>query len=126
MATPLDPKAYSVIYETKIGSETLAIRNRGTHFKAGNENLLRDTNADAGLNAKIEEMVPGFRRIEGTKVPTLGISPGQEVSWHHVPGTDKLQLVWRYQHEQGKGPLRNSQWQELFHPGNHGGYADGK
>ncbi|MDD2893358.1 MAG: hypothetical protein PHF20_05455, partial [Halothiobacillaceae bacterium] len=126
MATPLEPKGYSVIYETNIGSETLAIRNRGSHFKVANENLLRDANADAGLNEMMEVMVPGFRRVEGTKVPTLGISPSREVTWHHVPETDKLQLVWRYQHEQGKGPLWNSQWQELFHPDNLGGYANGK
>lgn len=74
----------------------------------------------------MEVMAPGFRRIEGTKVPSLGISPGKEVTWHHVPESDTLQLVWRYQHEQGKGPLWNQKWQELFHPNNRGGYFSGQ
>ncbi|WP_145257037.1 hypothetical protein [Pseudomonas sp. SJZ131] len=71
-----------------------------------------------GFNKIMETMVPGFRRVKGTKIPTKGISPGKEVTWHHIPGTDTLQLVWRYQHEQSKDPQWNAFWQKMFHPGN--------
>jgi hypothetical protein len=74
----------------------------------------------------METMVPGFRRVKGTKIPTKGISPGKEVTWHHITGTDTLQLVWRYQHEQSKGPQWNALWQKMFHPGNKGGFAGEK
>ncbi|MGF6285211.1 RHS repeat-associated core domain-containing protein [Pseudomonas silensiensis] len=126
MATPLDPHAYSVLYEAKIGPDVLAVPNRAEHFKVANESLLKSANTDADFNKIMETMVPGFRRVKGTKIPTKGISPGKEVTWHHVPGTDTLQLVWRYQHEQSKGPQWNALWQKLFHPGNKGGFADGK
>jgi RHS repeat-associated protein len=126
MATPLDPHAYSVLYETKIGPDVLAVPNRAEHFKVANESLLKSADTDADFNKIMETMVPGFRRVKGTKIPTKGISPGKEVTWHHVPGTDTLQLVWRYQHEQSKGPQWNALWQKMFHPGNKGGFADGK
>ncbi|WP_241089612.1 RHS repeat domain-containing protein, partial [Pseudomonas viridiflava] len=126
MATPLDPHAYSVLYETRIGPDVLAIPNRAEHFKVANGNLLSAADSDADFNKIMETMVPGFRKVKGTKIPTKGISPGKEVTWHHVPGTDTLQLVWRYQHEQSKGPQWNALWQRLFHPGNKGGFADGK
>jgi hypothetical protein len=126
IATPLDPKAYSVLYETNIGDDILSIPRRDVHFKKANENLLNDVNADPELDAIMETLVPGFRRVEGVKVPAKGISPSTEVTWHHKPGTDKLELVWRYQHEQSKGKPWNALWQELFHPNNRGGFADGK
>jgi hypothetical protein len=77
------------------------------------------------LNQMMETLVPGFQNTIQGKNKVLGVSPSKFVTWHHVPGTNKLQLVWRYQHEQTKGvPFRNAQWQNLFHPGNRGGYAD--
>ena len=124
MATPLDPKAYSVIFETQISKDILKLRNRGAHFKAANENLLDIANSNKEFNNIIETFVPGFRRVEGKRVKAKGISPSTDTTWHHFPGSDKLQLVWRYQHEQGKGNLWNSLWQKLFHPGNKGGFAD--
>jgi hypothetical protein len=126
MATPLDPKAYSVLYETSIGDDILSVPRRDLHFKKANENLLKDVNADPELSAIMEVLVPGFRRIEGNRVPAKGISPSADVTWHHKPGSNKLQLVWRYQHEQSKGNPWNALWQELFHPNNRGGFADGK
>lgn len=88
--TSLDPNVYSVIYETKIGSDVLAKRSRAEHFKKANEKLLFDVNSDRDFNDLIESLVLGFRRIEGTKVPTLGISPSTFTTWHHLPQSDRL------------------------------------
>ena len=104
----------------------LAVPNRADHFKIANESLLQSADTDADFNKIMETMVPGFRRVKGAKILSKGISPGKKVTWHDVPGTDTLQLVWRYQNEQSKGPQWNALWQKLFHPGNKVGFADGK
>ena len=126
MATPLEPRAYSVLYEAEISWATLAENSRPKHFKAANEALIEAVEGSSELFNMINKAVPDFMNTIKPFETVKGVSAGKHVTWHHVPGTNKLELVWRYQHQQSKILPRNkAMWQEIFHPGNRGGFADG-
>lgn len=117
-----------MIYETTIDATTLAQPNRYLHFTEANTNLLAAVKSDGGgvFSTAMRNFLPGFENTVQGATKVLGKSPGKHVTWHHVPGSNRLQLVYRYQHEQSrlKGVI-NDIYQGLFHPGGSGGYADG-
>lgn len=92
-----------IAYSMKHGLDaTRWLREVVRALPCSNTNLLADVDVDENFSEAMEAMVPGFRRVQG-KEKVLGLSPGANVTWHHVPGSARWQLVWRYQHEQTKG-----------------------
>ena len=125
MATQVNPRYTSVIYEVEMTAQQAALRSRNAHFKIGNEALLNATDSSPQFRGIIESLVPGFEKVRGVKVAATGKSPAEFVTWHHVPGTNRLQLVWRFEHELGNpfAPV-GSPWRNLFHPDGSGGFSN--
>ena len=78
-----------------MSAEQAALRSRPAHFKVGNEALIRVADSSPQTRQALETLVPGFEQVRGTKVPARSISPAEFVTWHHVPGTTRLQLVYQ-------------------------------
>lgn len=93
-ANPLRPDKYSVLYETTIDAATLATPSRYAHFAEANTNLLATIARDGGgtFTKMMRKAVPGFENTIQGATKVLGKSPGKYVTWHHVPGTNRLQL----------------------------------
>jgi hypothetical protein len=108
-----DGRAYSVAFSMQLANDDVAAREK-VHFNRGNAALDAAMNADPEFRAMMEQFSQGVSE----RVSSVGGRQNPEGwTWHHAQDYGMLELVRTVDHTA-------SMYQDAFHPGGTGGYAD--